>query len=226
MKKTLLFASLLFSTLISKTISAQELIPSEDKLDILPAQVLREGNFIVEPYLGFPNLYSAVFRATYANSGSEQNVSIRGIGPIGLRGEYMITDQLGLGLDIGFNNSKISYDELVSEYNNATGITETKIYRYDFSTKKVGVIVNFNYHFIENEKIDFYGTFGAGYGRRTFDYTSTDQNYEPSKITGLFPVASRIGIGVRYFFSPNIGVNLAAGVGQGGLLNGGLSFKF
>ena len=40
------------------------------------------------------------------------------------------------------------------------------------------------------------------------------------------PVAGRIGLGMRYFFTDNIGINLGVGFGQGGILNGGLSFKF
>jgi opacity protein-like surface antigen len=42
----------------------------------------------------------------------------------------------------------------------------------------------------------------------------------------LIPVASRIGVGLRYFFTDNLGANLGLGFGQGGLINVGISAKF
>ena len=67
---------------------------------------------------------------------------------------------------------------------------------------------------------------GAGYGNRSFTFKSTDPNYTEASVKSLIPVASRIGVGLRYFFTDNIGANLALGFGQGGLLNAGISFKF
>ena len=54
---------------------------------------------------------------------------------------------------------------------------------------------------------------------------SADSNYVDEKVEGLLPVAMRIGAGMRYFFTDNIGANVAIGIGQGGILNAGLSFK-
>ena len=189
------------------------------------AQALEEGNMVFDVYYGFPNLYTTVFKSAYANSGTEEDLKITGLGPLGIRGEYILADKIGLGLDIGFNNTKLSYTETVQEYNPQTGQTTNRIYDYNFSTKKIGVMVTFNYHFIENDKVDFYGIFGVGYGSRSFSFDSTDPNYNSETISGLIPVASRIGIGVRYFLTDNIGLNVGAGFGQGGLLNAGLSVK-
>ncbi len=186
----------------------------------LNAQVFEEGNVSIDLYYGFPNLYTTVFKTAYANSGTEQDIEIGGIGPVGLRGEYLLTDKIGLGLDLGFNNSNISYTEATTD-NNGDPVT----YEYNYSTKKIGAMVTFNYHFIDNDQLDFYGVFGMGYGNRSFKFESTDPNYTEATVSSLIPVASRLGIGMRYFFSDYIGANLALGFGQGGIINAGLSFK-
>jgi outer membrane protein W len=185
------------------------------------AQVFEEGNVAVDLYYGFPNLYTTTFKAAYANSGTEQDVSINGLGPVGVRGEYLITDKVGLGLDIGFNNTKLTFREAGTD-NGGNPTT----YDYTYSTQKFGVMVTFNYHFIENDNLDFYGIVGAGYGSRSFKFESTDPDYVDEDIKGFIPVASRLGVGMRYFFTDNIGANVALGFGQGGLVNAGLSFKF
>jgi len=210
MKKTVLCALAAFVLMFSNEASAQALEP---------------GNVVFDVYYGFPNLYKAVFRAGYANSGQEQGLTISGIGPVGIRGEYMLADKVGLGIDIGFNNTKLSYTENYLVYNSNTGNYDTRTYQYDFSTKKIGVMATFNYHFIDNDVVDFYGVFGVGYGNRSYTFSSTDPYYLEQSVSGLIPVAARIGVGVRYFLTDNLGLNIAAGFGQGGILNAGLSVK-
>jgi len=185
------------------------------------AQAVEEGNILIDAYYGFPNLYSTTFKAAYANGAGTTNVSISGLGPVGLRAEYLLTDKVGLGLDIGFNNTKLKYSDVGTDENG-----NPTVYNYDFSTQKIGVMVTFNYHFIDNDNLDFYGVFGAGYGNRSFEYKSNDPYFTDGDVKGIFPVASRLGLGLRYFFTDNIGANIGLGVGQGGLLNAGLSFKF
>lgn len=179
---------------------------------------------VFDVYYGFPNLYTTVFKAAYANSGTEEDIKISGLGPVGFRGEYLIADKIGLGLDIGFNNTKISFKETFNETNSNGQIVE-KTYTYDYKTSKLGVMLTFNYHFIDNDQVDFYGVFGVGYGNRNFSFESTNPNFTSINQESLIPIASRIGIGVRYFFTDNIGLNVAAGFGQGGILNAGVSVK-
>ncbi|PWL29442.1 MAG: hypothetical protein DCO96_06675 [Fluviicola sp. XM-24bin1] len=181
------------------------------------AQAVEQGNMIIDAYYGFPNLYTNVFKTAYANSGTEIDLKIGGIGPVGGRFEYMVADKIGVGLDVGFNNSNITYFE-------DQGANR---YEYDFSTQKLGFMATFNYHFLQNvDMVDAYVMFGAGYGNRTFTFASTDPNYVESSVESLIPVASRIGVGMRYFFTDNIGLNLGLGFGQGGLVNAGISAKF
>lgn len=208
MKKVFLILTTLVLTTTIKTNTAN-------------AQALEEGNIVIEGYYGFPNLYSITFKTAYANSGSELDLKTRGLGPVGGRFEYLISDKFGLGLDIGFNNTVIEYREL-GVNNNGDDV----LYNYEFSTRKLGVMATMNYHFIDNDNLDLYAMVGVGYGNRVFEFKSNDPDYISESVKGLIPVASRLGVGMRYFFTDNLGANLNLGFGQGGLINAGLSVKF
>jgi opacity protein-like surface antigen len=189
------------------------------------AQAVEEENIVIEAYYGFPNLYTSVFKAAYANSGGELDLNAGGIGPFGVRFEYLVTDKVGLGLDFGLTGSSISFNELGTVYNPTTGNYDNILYNYDFSTRKIGALFCFNYHFLDNDEFDLYSTVGVGYSKRNFDFTSTDPSYEPMSVSSVIPVGFKAGLGMRYFFTDNIGANLNLGFGIGGLLNAGLSVK-
>ena len=181
------------------------------------AQAIEEGNVIIDAYYGFPNLYSTIFKAAYESSNST-GLTLGSQGPLGIRAEYLITDKVGFGIDLGMNSSSISYSE--------ADINTNIIYDYKFSTRKIGAIFTFNYHFVENDKLDAYFVVGGGYGNRNFKFTSTDPNYIEESVESLIPISYKIGVGMRYFFTENIGANLALGLGQGGIANVGVSAKF
>ena len=210
MKKiTFLICGMLLGLAIPQTASAQ----------------VQKGTVLIDAYYGFPNLYSAVFRAAYDGS-DYQDYKVRGSGPFGIRGEYLLADKFGIGLDIGYNATKITFTDTYNDtYDPNTGQYTQTTYHYKYSTSKLGVMATFNFHFVETEHIDFYAVVGAGYGNRTFTFTSDDPT-DNTSATSLIPVAFKTGVGLRYFFTENIGANVAVQVGQGGIINGGISFKF
>lgn len=211
MKKTLLALFVGVSTMFSTDVNAQ---------------AVEEGNVLIDAYYGFPDLYKSTFKTAYANSGTAVDIKIGGIGPVGGRFEYLLTDKVGLGLDVVYNSAKLTWQDTGSEYNETTGNYDTKVYTYEASTAKVGAIVTFNFHFVDNDKLDLAGVLGAGYSNRNFKYTSTDPDYTGGSVSGLIPVGFKLGAVMRYFFTDNVGLNLGISLGQGGLLNGGLSVKF
>jgi hypothetical protein len=191
---------------------------------------LEKGSVIIDAYYGFPNLYTSVFKTFYANSGQEMDLRIGGFGPVGGRLEYLLSDKVGFGVDVGFNNSTVQYSEqgINQVYDPNTGTTTDVPYFYDynFSTKKIGVIATFNFHFVQTEELDAYATIGGGYGSRSFAFETNDPSFEEEDISGVIPFSGKIGVGMRYFFTDNIGANFAVGFGQGGLVNLGLSARF
>lgn len=192
------------------------------------AQVFSQGNIGIDVYYGAPTLVQRLIKVGISDSSGADGIRVNSFGPIGIRGEYMVSDEFGIGLEFGVNRSNIEWDRKVVTYNNTTNQDETTIYQDRLLSQKFGGMVTFNYHFIDHDNFDLAGMFGIGYGRRSFIYSSSEPNINPDKFTfgTLWPIASRLGITMRYFFTDNIGINLGLGLGQGGLVNGGISAKF
>lgn len=195
------------------------------------AQAVEEGKVLVDAYFGYGTLFNSLFRTAY--SGTDVDSKFTGLDAMGIRGEYLLADKFGIGIDFCYSSAKIvdPYTVSIDNYDsngNFTGTTTTS-YTQTFSTKKIGVMATMNYHFLENDKVDAYGVFGIGYKNRSYAYDSTDPTSLTDQNLGvgtLLPLAMRIGIGARYFFTDNIGLTINTGLGQGGWINGGLAFKF
>ncbi len=202
MKKTLLLFAAMFLIQLSAS-----------------AQAVSQGTILIDAYYGFPDLYKTSFKTLYEDN---SNVKVGGIGPIGGRVEYLLSDKFGVGLDVAYTSASVSFDR---ESTDSVGTPIT--YQDKAGTNKIGGMITFNYHFVDSDQLDAYAMLGAGYKNRVFTYESSEPGYEDETSSGsLFPVSFRIGAGMRYFFTDNIGMNMAIGFGQGGLINGGLSVKF
>ena len=190
------------------------------------AQAVEQGSVIVDVYAGYGSLYNAVFRALITDT--ENDASFSSIDAIGLRGEYLVADRFGVGLDICYSGAKLVDPYTYTVYNPATLKYSDVIYEQTYKTRKIGVMASLNYHFLDNDRVDAYGTFGVGYKNRntTSSTTNPDPLYGTATINSVIPIAMRLGGGMRYFFTENIGINLGVGFGQGGFINGGVSLKF
>ena len=184
------------------------------------AQALGEGGVSIDAYYGFPNLYNTSFQALYSD-GNELNLNVGGLGPVGIRAEYMLADKFGIGVDVSFSSAKVGFDFEQSVYNETTNEFDQVTYSEEVRTSKISAI--------DNDKVDFYAMFGAGYKNRNFAFSSSDPAFDEASANvsvTLIPVALRLALGVRYFLTDNIGLSMQLGFGHSGVLNGGLAFKF
>lgn len=183
--------------------------------DKASSQALYAGSVIVDAHYGFPN-FSAILKTAYANSGSEFDLKITGLGPMGARGEYMLTDMFGLGLEVNYTKTGIAFKD------SSSGTT----YDYEVALSRLRVFPRFNLHFLQSsDVVDVYGVLGAGYHRASYSFTSTDTTFGNENITGLWPVAFRLGIGFRAFFAGVLGAGMEIGLGGGALIAAGLSLR-
>jgi opacity protein-like surface antigen len=192
-------------------------------------QALEKGKVAFNAYYGV-NIFTAIFKTAYQNSGgngsAQTDFKIKGMGPIGLSGEYMVTDKVGLGGDFYYANTSISWNETYSDYyNSTTGNYETRTYNYKVSVPRFAALFRANLHFTEDDNFDSYGIIAAGYKNMSFKFETNDPDYQFAKISSLIPVGLKLGIGFRYFFTDNIGINAEIAAGTP-LLCGGLSAKF
>lgn len=193
------------------------------------AQSVGQGNFIIDAYYGFPN-FGKNFAASVEEANSNgSDFKVRGVGPAGLRMEYMIADRIGIGADVIYNSNIISFTSPDSTYNGTTDTWSSETNSYKYTMQRVRAQVRLNYHFdISSPDFDSYIGVGAGTNNR---FRKTLEN--GVDITGedglanftLLPFSMRVALGARYYFTDNIGLNMEIGIG-GPVISGGLSFKF
>ncbi len=183
------------------------------------AQV-EQGNICIDAYIGAPtgNMW-------FRTESSYLNFETVGL-PIsyGGRVEYMAADNFGIGIDVNYVISGYEYTEQDYYYDDVTGQYSDATGRYD--AKKLRAMLRLNYHFVQTDALDVYVGFGAGYksAKRSFYYDNVED--ASASFDALLPVAVRIAIGGRFYFTDNIGANFELGAGGGGLIQGGLALKF
>jgi outer membrane protein W len=192
-------------------------------------QGVSQGNVIIDAYYGFPNFGKSFLQEVEdANSGAT-NFKAGGIGPAGLRVEYMIADRIGLGVDVIYNSNSSSFTSIDSIYNGNTDTWTPESNSLEYKMQRVRAQLRFNYHFITtNPALDSYIGVGAGTNNRFrarlengVDITDNDGLSNST----LVPFSLRIAAGLRYYFTDNIGLNTEIGLG-GPLVSAGLSIKF
>jgi len=183
------------------------------------AQV-EKGTIILEPFYGFS--LSSGTKALYEVDGAN-STSYSQLGPMGLRFEYMLSDLIGLGLDVNYKKSVISSDYTSSYYDNNNYVTGN--FTDTYTVPKTWIMARMNFHFVKTESIDFYAGYGIGYKMGSYSFKSTYPNSTPANIKVLIPIAFRMSTGFRYFFTDNIGASVELGFGGGSVATAGLTIK-
>lgn len=180
------------------------------------SQIVEEGNVVIDVYYGWPNLYTTTLKSLYAENAVDNSVDIGSVGPLGVRFEFMMSDKVGVGLDGGYVNTWLEYDE--------KDISSDTIYNYKVSVPKVHALFKINFHFSQSDKLDAFAGFGVGYRNRQFKLETNDPN-ESFDFESIIPVGLRVNLGFRYYLTDNIGLGAEMGLG-GPLLSFGVSAKF
>ena len=182
---------------------------------------VEEGNIIIDPYYGYPN-FGRSFFDLFVDENNIDGVQLNAFGPAGLRAEYMLADNFGMGIDFIYNG--VSGSGTIDSLN-TDGTTfasyDTKLYMRRFRIQ-----LRANYHFVQTGSLDAYVGFGAGTNFRQIGIKTDYPNVDDESIGAtLIPVSARIALGARYYFTDNIGFNTELGLG-GPLLSLGVSLKF
>jgi hypothetical protein len=195
----------------------------------IKSQIALETNAIIEGYIGGPNITDIFNSPIYQyKTTTINNVNTPPL--IGMKIEYFVGDNIGIGGNIFYNRLIIDYtnqETINSAETNYTtvSISENLTKRMD----RLRVQAFFNYHFeIDNPFIDLYWSIGAGYNSRKFTYTSGniqfDDTQDESRPTLTFPVSVRTNFGFRYFPIQNLGINVELGLG-GPLVSAGIAYR-
>jgi opacity protein-like surface antigen len=192
------------------------------------AQHYTQGQVVVDAYYGFPNLYSTALESSLnslntTNSLELISYSASSIGPVGGRAEYLVTDNIGIGVDFSYTNTVATFS--LKDVNNFSH-SYNQVNSFTADVTRIRAMPRINIHFGEEPKFDPYFTFGLGYYYVSAKISADDPSVTPVTINGaLIPVSTRAGLGCRYFFTDHIGAGVEIGL-FGPLLTGGLTGKF
>lgn len=170
---------------------------------------VEKGTILIDGFYGFPYFNGTLLKAAYRDSLGNNN-QVRNLNHFGGKFEIMLNDKIGVGLEGTWASATV-------RYMGNNGLI------YTAGIDKFRILAKMNFHFATSESLDPFLTWGLGY-KNTKVYTN-----EPSAVNdvslNIVPVAFRVGIGMRYFFTDMIGVNAEVGLG-GPMMQGGLSLKF
>src|SRR5262245_51463015 len=93
------------------------------------AQSVEQGNVLIKAGYGFPNLVGSAFNLYESETGYHAT----SLGPIYVKGEYMVSDRIGVGLNFAYASNKVSYDYDSFDDNGAPVVYEEKIERNTMS---------------------------------------------------------------------------------------------
>lgn len=183
-------------------------------------RALSEGNSSVNLFYG-ANLLTSFYKGLASQNAVD--VKVTGVGPVGLMYEYMVTDGVGLGVEASYASTSLSY---IDPSTDANGLVTNYQWNLKFATTRAFFRANF--HFTKSEKFDGYFFVAGGYRGSSFTVSSTDPTFvkEDYKLPRVVPpYGFKPGLGFRYFFTDNIGINMEIAIGTP-VMGGGLSFKF
>jgi hypothetical protein len=192
------------------------------------ARAVPKGKNSINLYYGYSLIGSLL--NTY-NTTTSLNYKTSQLGPVGLVYEHMVTDQVGLGAEFGYQQTTASWNYSDSYFNsNFQTVPFTESYTFKYTLMRVQF--RFNYHFVKSDKFDAYFLTSAGYrgAQYSLSYSNSDPNAPVTSAAYTTPksplfIGIKPGIGIRYFFTNFMGVNLEIAAGTP-LMCGGLSFKF
>ena len=174
------------------------------------ANCIKTGDFIIEANYGFPYFIGTLVTAlNNSSSGQGLNLTIHNSNHLGGRFEYVVSKNIGVGLE--YTYAAVS----IRDNSSTSGL--------QYSIIKQRALMRLMIHLLESERGDIYGVFGAGY--RVFTVKTNDPAFILPSIYNIVPVASRLGFGFRVFITPVIGLHAEIGIG-GPLVQGGVSIKF
>jgi hypothetical protein len=231
MKKllTLWLITVLFSQIVNAQISQET---TRDK-------GLIKNDLLFEAYYGYaiPGVVLAeingLSNAGWTNSAGYPYTSKTSVlGPIGLRMQYMVSDNLGIGLDVNFEQKSGSWESLNVQYDENGLIIYDESFKAiltntegEFQVWKLKVMARFSWELINTERftLNWANSIGFKAGDRTLIDPAEDLFLAGEG--DVFPIAIRSALGARFFFTENIALNTEAGLFGGGLLLAGLSYK-
>lgn len=181
-----------------------------------------EGTMVISAGYGFPNWGKTLFKAFQDYT----DYKVTGFGPLHAKFEYGLSDKIGLGASINYVAYGSTWNTSYLDYNPSTGLYENKVYNEGWDVTSISFLARMNLHFATTDKLDPYWGIGVGYKATSLKWQT---DYPGSSTSGTLsspiPFGLETTIGMRYYFSDNIGAYLEMGIAKS-IFQGGLALKF
>ena len=178
-----------------------------------------ESNYFSAGY-GIGNLTQSLLEIGEQN---DYQYKYNGVGPFFLKYEYAVAEKMGIGVNVAYAQAQATY-----LYTNTyiTGST-TQLLQETIDWKSYSVLLRFNWHIGNHEKVDPYIGFGAGSRDATWSGFNNDpqSNYETTEINNPFNVGFEGTFGCRFLFTESVGAYVEVGFAKA-VLQFGLTAKF
>lgn len=172
-------------------------------------------------FVSYCGLYSQYFQKEQISIGT--NIGVLEHGAFyGLSGEYGITKNIGIGLDMGYYQFNEDFSTQIPTYNYGE-IPPTEI---KLNYKAYNFYLTGSYHFFPENKFDPFVRLGLGYINYGFDLTMEKEQSQFFKISSGFPseFAAKIEAGINYHI--NDVLSFKTTVGYPYYLNTGFNINF
>ena len=181
-----------------------------------------KGTIVATVGYGFPDLYRNSLRVAYNGYSSR---SVKGIGPLILKGDYGIVKfkwghSVGAGIVLGYSSTKATYSYI--NYNTTNNTYTTSVDKY--STITIGA--RGSYHFFSKEKLDCYASIGIGFNINSYTEATSGYNAYITSGTTRSAIYETLTVGIRYYFTKNIGVYSEVGWDMSAPIQAGVALKF
>ncbi len=169
-----------------------------------------QGNLIFSAGYGFGNFAQTILNFALDAYPNKVNVKTNLYGPIFFKGEYAITNAIGVGINFATITNKASFTFSDTLNNQPQNFTAT------LRRPNTSFLAHVNYHFVRSSKFDVYAGMGLGLRLGSFKFSS-DYKYFNRKfsIPYSYPVGFEITVGARYYPIPNLGIYSEFGAAKG-----------
>lgn len=173
--------------------------------------VVHKGNIVITAGYGAPS----IIRAYLKYKTTRDQIQVYGMGPFILKGEYMLNDHFGIGLNGSYSRSKITWEDAGYD------TIQQKYRPFEFGIKayEISGTLRGNYHFWRRSKIDSYAGLAFGYGFiRMWSYTLAHTTQFSIQYDFPRPISLECTWGMRYFPTKNLGLYTEVGLGKSWIL--------
>jgi len=191
------------------------------------AQMLEAGDGVVELGMGFPNPKPHVYYpgGFFHNYNPFMNNSEFKFGQLVVKGEFLMSDRIGIAAQFNYGYFR-EYDEaIVSEYDPVTATYNNYTYYYNTKIHKLRLLGGFHFHVVRTYRTDGYLGIMVG-GKNVIAKSETNDPNVYGELTSFqLPFIARVHFGLRIFATEHFAIHTELGLG-GPAFSFGATYKF